>query len=343
MGRGTLSGAVTATATTITIASAGSDEAPQAPSGWLYVGPEAMLYSEIAGSIYTVQRGLPIGIVGRDHFTRDVPAGGWGRADVGDDWTGANAGQLVDGAVGIMQHTVADSDDTVYLSAARHHNVEVLARLRWDQLAAGAELRWAVRVRRQGDGATQTWYELRAVWNPGGVIDLAVRKSEAGTASTVVAATASTVVADSAYAWLRFLVTGQSAVRVAARVWADGSEEPTAWLLDGSDATPSALIGGWGYLGLESRVAAAYTGVLPVEGEIDYLEVREVAEPVAHADGAPVVFLDRSAGLEALLSPLLAHGEMVYMGPDGMPHRIPAASAEGQTLTWRDGRPQWVT
>ena len=73
---------------------------------------------------------------------------------------------------------------------------------------------------------------------------------------------------------VRLEVTGTSPTTLRARVWPDGTTEPTAWLVSATDATPAMQVPG--AMGLTSYVSSAAT-TAPVTITWDDLRVRASA------------------------------------------------------------------
>ena len=190
-----------------------------------------------------------------DSFTRTV-SGGFGSADVGGPWTmtGAPSRFSVSGGAGRMaippgsavradllnvQQTSADVSSTFSVNAAPSGGGTFLA-LVGRRVDAANDYRVKVRLLSNGTVAAQL---VRVV----GGVETAVQ-----TVFTVPGVS----YASGNVLHVRFRVSGTGTTALAAKIWKDGTAEPSSWLMQASDSTSSlqraGAIGYWYYLSTAS-------------------------------------------------------------------------------------------
>ncbi|WP_433675397.1 PKD domain-containing protein [Microbacterium gorillae] len=176
---------------------------------------------------------VPVGdALAQDSFARDVTEG-WGVADTGGEWWaqgGASAFSVADGAGRI---TLAPSwTRSAALAAVQSDAVVVSATIRADAVPEGAGAAALTLVGRQTDTGA---YQARVRIEVGGTVRLYVMRDEAALGG------ASLVLPDKyrpgEAIHVKVQVTGTGETAVAAKMWAEGTPEPTAWQLTGTDRT----------------------------------------------------------------------------------------------------------
>lgn len=181
-----------------------------------------------------------------DAFTRSVTAG-WGTADRGGPWTisGGNANFSVDGNIGRVI-SAPGQGRTAFLNDVKRTQQEAAATIQLDKAASGGGTYVSLQGRRI-DNANN--YILKVRVQPNGSVIAYLGRTLAGTETTLSSLTVPGLtyqVGDRLN--LRMQATGTSPTTLRAKVWKDGSAEPGAWQLTGTDS--SAALQVQGVLGL---------------------------------------------------------------------------------------------
>lgn len=179
-----------------------------------------------------------------DTFTRTV-TDGWGAPETGPAWLvaqGQAAGVSVDGSAGliVLSSVPGGHFPDVPIGDA---DLAVTGRFQLDRLPVGAPV--SVHVWLRGTGGADT-YRCYVSIHPDGSATVAMpamvgNQAQGQTPNATVPETYA------AGTWWRFhvVVSGTAPTTLQARVWPDGTDEPTTWLVDATDATPElqALVG----------------------------------------------------------------------------------------------------
>jgi len=191
-----------------------------------------------------------------------VVASGWGISDSGTDWSGDDAEMSVDGVDLVNSMSVADTDQPV-LTTPAVADAEALVRVKTDKLAEGDYLQAVIHLR---DADTSTYIRANANFLTNQEVRVEISKSTTGGTSTLVGPTTVGGVTHAAdtYYWIRARVLNQSGSTfyVAMKLWQDGSAEPEAWTISGSNSDAE-IYAGTGGVGLRTRTASGHTN-LPV-------------------------------------------------------------------------------
>lgn len=204
-------------------------------------------------------------VVGRDAFGRTV-ASGWGSADLGGAWTTTAGAARVDGSAGVLTVATRGGLAGARLPGVAGPRADVTASVSLDKRPSGGG--WTLLRGRITDGGE---YRLKTSFTAGGGLSAWVVRTTAAGAET---ALTSPVTAPGSYAAgtvvrMRFQVSGSAPTTLRAKVWT-GATEPSAWLVDVTDAT--AGLQGPGHVGLAGLVSTTSTNV-PVAFRWDDLVV----------------------------------------------------------------------
>ena len=186
-----------------------------------------------------------------DTFSRTV-ASGLGTADLGGAWTvtGGATNYSVSGGVGRVSAT-AGASRTISLDSTKKTDAEVATRLSFDKAQTGGGSYVAV-IGRRVDASNDYRLKLRA--QAGGAVTAQVVRVVGGTETVIQNRTTVPGLTWNAGEFLkvRFQATGTSPTTLNAKVWKDGTSEPSAWTLTGTDATAALQVAGsfgiWDYL-----------------------------------------------------------------------------------------------
>ncbi|MGI8867725.1 MAG: PKD domain-containing protein [Mycobacteriales bacterium] len=224
----------------------------------------------------TVTGAQPVNLAA-DTFSRTV-SNGWGTADTGGAWSVVGTKSLfaVDGNTGSINLTAAGSGPQAYLNAVSSTRTDTQVTASASAASTGAGTFMTV-IGRQiaGSGSYRAGVNLRS----DGRVSLAlVRVDPAGQANIAPA----TIIPGLTYApgdklHIRLLVTGASPTQLSARVWKDGTAEPTTWQVAGADTASAMQVAGG--IGLMAYVSGTTT-TLPVLVRFDDLTA---ADPGAGA------------------------------------------------------------
>ena len=218
----------------------------------------------------TVTAGAPVTQLAVDGFNRTV-SGGWGSADTGGAWTtsGAAGNLAVSPGEATITLPTASTSAGASLRSVSATGSDTTLSLSSDKVANGSGVFTYVTGRRV---STNNEYRARAAIRSNGAVGVSLSRLAGSSTETVIAA--ETSVPGLAYApgqQLRFRVrvSGTNPTTIQAKVWADGTAEPSAWLVSATDAT--AALQAAGGLGVSGYLTGSATNA-PVT-----LTVRDLA------------------------------------------------------------------
>ena len=180
-----------------------------------------------------------------DDFSRTIATGGGlGTAVSGGAWGGATAGVGVDGAAGY--HTPASAGSaTLNLVGPSVADCDVIARVKVDALPSGAASDF-VGVVARWVGSSFYRAELQVTSSALNLRTLA--------GSTVLSTDSLGTPTANAYYWIRLQVEGSSPTTLRAKVWLDGSAQPSSWTRTLTNSATG--IQGSGNVGIQSTAGA---------------------------------------------------------------------------------------
>lgn len=210
-----------------------------------------------------------------DDFSRTV-AGGLGIADLGGPWSisGASSDAFVASGAGNLVMRTPSGGPLATLPGVVTSSADVTVMLTTDKAATGSGI-YLNAVGRRVTGGGDYRGQIRLA-SSGAVSATVTRKTWLNVESTVIA---SKNVAGLTYSpgdllRLRFQVTGTAPTTLRLKVWRDGSTEPSAWFLSGSDST--AALQAPGYVGLQPYLSSSANNA-PVTARVDGLRVTVVS------------------------------------------------------------------
>jgi PKD repeat protein/aryl-phospho-beta-D-glucosidase BglC (GH1 family) len=238
--------------------------------------------------------GQPSGLYASDTFSRTVTSG-WGTADLGGAWSlsGATAGFSVSGGAGRVSVTPG-STSTASLGAVQQTSSETTTTLSFDRAQTGG-------------GTYITLVGRRVTANSAYQLKLRVQAAGTVTAQLVRAVNGAETILQNlstvpGLTWtqgeklrVRLRVSGTAPSALSARMWEDGTPEPTAWQVTASDSTTALQANGG--VGVSTYLSASATQS-PMVVSVDDLAVGPPpgAPPPGNVD--PVASFTRScAGL----------------------------------------------
>lgn len=194
----------------------------------------------------------PAGSLATDDFER-VIANGWGTAPTGGAWTVAGSGPYysVGSSAGRIQMPAGKGPST-WLTGVNSANTDLRVNVSIDKLPSSGSVYISLSGRRV---VTSGSYQAKVIISAAGKVTLQlVRVDPNGSAEVVLqpaVAIAGTYAADTKLA-VRLRVTGTSPTLIQARVWPNGTTEPTTWQRSITDTTA----------GLQAPGGLAFTGYL---------------------------------------------------------------------------------
>jgi len=196
-----------------------------------------------------------------DTFSR-VVTNGWGSTD-SYTWstTGTSSDYSVDGAEGAIQQSATGARSATL--AVAKQNVSVKTRFRFTALPSSSWNAFHVLTR---TGGANDWYGVRVRSVAGTSDDIEIDRSTTagGTVKVGISATVPDLVVGGWY-WLRLDAQGDgTTTTLSARLWLDGTAEPTSWNVTATDATASLQ----GPAGVGVRVLSASTAP-PANVQVD--------------------------------------------------------------------------
>lgn len=199
----------------------------------------------------------PPAVVALDTFDRQV-SGGWGRADVGDQYgiLGPTADFNVDGRVGNLRMSAAGNTRSAALSSATARDVDLSFMVATDRTTVvGSQYAYGV-ARRVASG---TEYRLKIRFSPSGAAYIQATRVVSGV-ETSLGAEVRVPAADHSpgrFVRVRGQVSGRSPVSLRMRAWRAGTAEPTTWAYQVQDTTPALETAG--AVGLMAYISATTT------------------------------------------------------------------------------------
>ncbi|TDN93247.1 PKD domain-containing protein [Microbacterium sp. BK668] len=199
-------------------------------------------------------------VIASDAFDRTV-SNGWGSADVGGAW--ALSGSLSDFAVGAGSGTLrmaAGSGPSAYLGSVSAADSEMLVSFGYDKPGSGGGIYTSFVARRIGTSDYRAKLQITATGTALSLVRT-VNGAETALASQPLAGF---VYAPGAVWNLRLRVTGTGPTTLQARVWAEGTAEPTTWTTatDSTAALQAAgAVGVYSYLSGSANNAPITLGV----------------------------------------------------------------------------------
>jgi hypothetical protein len=257
------------TGTTMNVSTSADSEfcvTGQAPSGAVYVEPQ-LVVSGASLSSHIV-----------DTFTRTV-ANGLGTTDTNQVWS-SSGGAASDYSVGSGEATHSNGSVNVARMSSlpvSYQDVEFYL----DKFVmgggitpAGAAITCQFIVR----SIPFNYYAVELLFTTSNTVELRLRKLIGGSFTLIATSGTITGLTPSGQAFsLRFRVEGTS---LKARTWARGTEEPTAWTVEGTD---SALTGA-GEVAIRTMLESGNSNTLPVTFSFDGLHVVTIPSPGLYVD-----------------------------------------------------------
>ncbi|WP_345481944.1 PKD domain-containing protein [Amnibacterium soli] len=260
----------------------------------------ALVVTDDAGasdrSTKTVQVTVPAvaAPLARDAFGRSVAAG-LGTADLGGAWSIASADtaqfSVVSGAARVSDR--AGTTLSAYLTGNPSTDTDLTASLTPSILPTGGSAYGGLLVRRQGGDD----YGARLVVGSTGSVNVEVLKD--GTALKGVTVAGLKEVAGGTLR-LRVQASGTNPTQLSAKVWKDGSSEPTSWQVSAADST--AALQSSGGVGIRTYTGGAVSNG-PVVWNVDDLVATTIGStPAAPGNAAPkAAFTSNVDGLDVAL------------------------------------------
>ncbi len=191
-----------------------------------------------------------------DTFNRTV-ANGWGAADTGGAWTvaGTPANWSVTPGSGSI-NVAANGQERAYLGAVSVQDVEIAAKIVLPRSSQNNRAIGYILGRDTGSGGA--YYRIGV--GQGTASTMIIRAQRSDGASISADLDTGLAAADGATVWLRVQFQGVNPTAIRARAWLDGTTEPTAWLLDITDANAAQQIAGdVGFRARNEDAGAAHT------------------------------------------------------------------------------------
>ncbi|WP_433675398.1 PKD domain-containing protein [Microbacterium gorillae] len=187
-----------------------------------------------------------------DGFGREA-TDGWGLADTGGVWSTQGGDSVFSVSNGAARIALAPSwTRSALLAAVQSDRVVVRATLRADAIPEGAGAAALTLVGRQTDTGA---YQARVRIEAGGTVRLYIMRDEAALGGASLVLPDRYRVGEPIHVKLQVSGTGETVI--AARMWADGTPEPAAWQLTGTDRTDGMQQPG--AVGVRGSVSSAVT------------------------------------------------------------------------------------
>lgn len=201
-----------------------------------------------------------------DSFSRSV-SGGWGSADKGGAWSiPAGSGQFsVAGGTGQIKLKAGDGFKAT-LGSVSSTSTDSTVRLSLDRAPNGDGQFVSIIGRDRGSSN----YEAKVRVTGTGQVTVWLARTVNGSSSVIEHTTPSMTLSAGGTLALRLQVTGTSPTTVRAKVWKDGSAEPSGWTVSGSDG--SSALQQAGSVGLWSYASSNMTNG-PISVRFDQLNV----------------------------------------------------------------------
>jgi hypothetical protein len=173
-------------------------------------------------------------VVAADSFNRSV-AGGWGTADAGGPWTVLDTPASWSVAPGVGSVAVAGGGQArAVLGGVAVRDVDLLAKVGLPLCTGGGNCD-SFLVGRSSAGGNPTYYRVGPVQGGGSTVALRAQRDDgsylANDLNTGIPAAPGLVL------WVRVQFQGVNPTAVRARIWRDGTTEPSTWLLNTTDST----------------------------------------------------------------------------------------------------------
>lgn len=233
---------------------------------------------------------IPEDVIAADAFSRDATAG-WGAADVGGAWTatgGSAAFGVSDGRGTIALAPSHSREARLNAVSSADSTVDVL--LSADTVPAGGSATISVAGRVVGSSQ----YVARVRLEPGGVIRLYLLRNNDVLGGGSFVLPGAYVAGQQLH--LRMSALGAGTTNLGAKVWVEGTAEPSAWQLQATDTTPELQAAG----SISIRTSSSSVSTVPslVLGFDDLRVVAgEVAAPPAPNQAPTAAFTSTVDGL----------------------------------------------
>ena len=196
----------------------------------------------------------PPTIYAQDVFERTV-SGGWGSADIGGPYTGTGsaANFTVTGGTGQMTLPAAGATRAQYLAGLAQRDVDIRFRVAADKLAQGGNGQFVYAVARRIGAGNEYSAKLRIASDGRLYVNVSRFSNGAETVLGSVIQVPNVTLTPGAALWLRMTVIGADPTTIRIKAWADGTAEPSTWLITLTDSFASLQVQGGvglrGYLG----------------------------------------------------------------------------------------------
>jgi hypothetical protein len=182
-------------------------------------------------------------VIASDSFNRTVSKG-WGTADLGGSWTVLDhpANWSVAPGVGSI-NAAAKTQNRGVLSSVAVQDVDLLAKIVLPRCTGSNTNCDACVIGRYTGGSKPTYYQVGAIQGQGqSTVLLRAQRSNGSKLSsdldTGITATNGIVL------WVRAEFRGVNPTNISARIWQDGTTEPSTWLLNTSDSSSTEQVTG---------------------------------------------------------------------------------------------------
>jgi hypothetical protein len=192
-------------------------------------------------------------VIASDSFNRTV-SNGWGTADLGGSWTVLDtpANWSVAPVAGSIS-VAANAQDRGVLGSVAVQDVDLLAKIMLPRCSGSGTNCDAYVIGRYTGGSTPTYYRVGAIQGQShSTVFLRTQRSDgtylSNDLNTGIAA------ADGVVLWVRVEFQGVNPTTILARIWQDGTTEPSTWLLNTTDNTSAEqMVGAVGRAGAQRR------------------------------------------------------------------------------------------
>lgn len=203
----------------------------------------------------------------RDAFGRTT-SNGWGSADVGGSWTfnGTTNRFSVAGGKGLQALTSPGNTADAQLASVSAASAEVRVTLAWSRTGSGGTIYGSVLPRRV---SSSTDYRCKVVSGSNGVIQVILVRRVSGTETAIGSTNVSgfTLAANQAYDVACSATPSGTGTLLRAKLWRDGTTEPSAWQVSATDSTAALQVAGG--IGISSYMSSSAT--LPITLSVDDL------------------------------------------------------------------------
>lgn len=174
-------------------------------------------------------------VIASDSFNRTV-SNGWGTADLGGSWTVLNtpANWSVAPGAGSIRVTT-NSQGSGVLGSVTVQDVDLLAKIVLPRCSGSGTNCDAYVLGRYTGGSTPSYYRVGAIQGQGhSTVFLRAKRSDGANLSSDL--NTGITAADGVVLWVRVEFQGVNPTNIRARVWQDGTTEPSIWLLNTTDS-----------------------------------------------------------------------------------------------------------